>query len=193
MKASVLSISLAALLLIALVPSVLAWEMEKPTITYTFVSEKIDTNYSNGNASVGLGIEIGTYHVNDPKHSYDDYLNLRIVATANTREILTYSFYEDPDYYCWHNLGDQHILPGPYQDDDLIELYLPSIQFQTIRFYGGPRSGEYNLLYVSTNGFVVFGPRAFIAPFWTDLHSDDATKIKAGVVHEGSNDYLCIS
>jgi len=202
-----------------LLPSVLAWEMEKPSTPYCYV-ERQESNESNGNASVGLGVEIGTYHIGDPKYAPYDYLNLRIVATANTREILSYPLYNST--YNWHELSDEFLITGPYPDDGLIELRLDGtsqlpIQFQSIRFYGGPGSGEYNYIYVSTNGFVTFytqtwegdpveywygypysiptreGPNAFIAPLWTDLKPNSGGQIKAGVIYEGAHSALCIS
>ena len=204
------------LLLILLAPAVSAWEFDRPLETFCF-AERQETNKCDGQAAVGLGISIDTYHVGDSSYGGDDWQRLNIVATANTREIIDYSAEEWG--YGWYELGNDKQIPylgANYDDDGLIDLASVNPRlFYFIRFYGGPKSGEYiwtnwDSVFVSTNGFICFdaymengsyvgdwksypynipdyrGPNAFIAPFWTDLRPDLGGKIKADIVTWGT-------
>ena len=200
------------LLLMLLASTVSAWESDRPLAVFCF-AETQETNKCNGEAAVGLGIDIATYHVGDSTYGGDDWQRLNIVATANTREIINYSVAEWG--YGWYELGNDKQIPYPgasYDDDCLIDLASvnPRLTY-SLRFYGGPKSGEYiwtnwASVFVSTNGFICFdcftendsyvgdwksypynipdcrGPDSFIAPFWTDLRPDLGGKIKADIV-----------
>lgn len=155
---------LALVLLAQLVSTVFAWEMERPSATYT-VARREDKNKCNGEASVGLGIDIDTYNVGSGVYPPYDWLRLIIAATANTREIIEYGV-QDADYG-WYELGDDCQIPYPgasYDDDYLIALNYFTGPSYNIRFYGGTKSGEYeniedaffDIAYVSTNGFLCF-------------------------------------
>ena len=140
----------------------LAWELERPPADIT-IDEREDTNKCNGEAAVGLGINVYSYLEKWGRYGYHDTLSFRAAVTANTREIIDYS--ADYAYYEWYELGNDKQIPNPgasYVDDGLINLAdVDPVLTYFVRFYGGPKSGEcvwtnFNPLYVSTNGFICF-------------------------------------
>ncbi|MEM4704135.1 MAG: PPC domain-containing protein [Candidatus Bathyarchaeia archaeon] len=163
------SILLTCVLCALVLESAFAWEAETPPSSYPF-NEREDTNLSNGEAAVGLGVHLGSYSVNDPGYGCN-YQRLFVAATANSREIIEYGVQEVD--YSWYELDDSHKIRevGCYQDDYLYDLiYIGNgthniVPNYKIRFYGGPKSGEYtrnslrgDIAWVSTNGFVCFYP-----------------------------------
>jgi len=57
----------------------------RPSQLTTF-ARWVENNYSDGVTFVALKVAIGTYHVGDPSYKPYDWLNLKIVATANTTQ-----------------------------------------------------------------------------------------------------------
>ncbi|UCE29502.1 MAG: hypothetical protein JSV85_01900 [Candidatus Bathyarchaeota archaeon] len=178
------------------------WEFIRPAETGSYfsipVDEHIHSAETDGKASVGLGLHIGTYFDNDPIESCDG-LYLQMVATGNTRKIIDYTLYTGQDYN-WHDNLENQLFLG---DDDCDE-----INTCKIRFYGGVGDAEYYSLWVSSNGALFFngpctdpnyspasipntdGPNNFIAPFWRDLKPHQGGSITWGyVTHPGVSHY----
>lgn len=94
--------------------------------------ERSESSYSDGKASVGLGVHIQKYYENDPGWpAYgNDYVKLWVVATGNSREILTYDFDYIMNRYDWHDVNQSVDISG----EDGVGL-IP-LEYETIRFYG---------------------------------------------------------
>jgi hypothetical protein len=185
---------LISLLLLSMVSGVLGWDMIRPK-NYTPIDKRIQSSYTDGVASVGLGAHISSYTEDEP--TAGDFLWLNIVATANTRKIIEY--HARSDYYSWHNVTNSVGLTG---DDQVVLLDIPYPM--RARFYGGPGSGEYSAVWVCSNGWIRLydpnasepypyryysnsipdeeEPNAFIAPFWRDLKPNEGGSITYGIV-----------
>lgn len=131
-----LSLILTALLLSSIIPTAFAWEIDRPSTSLSFFKERAENATTNDEASVGLGVQVATYLENDA--DYDDGMNLRISATANTRKGIDYCVFNAQ--YSWVDIGEPDGELELY--DDIEEIHLPL--YETICFYGGPRSGEYS-------------------------------------------------
>lgn len=188
------AICLTGLLLLTIFPAASAqetydWKMARPS-SFVTIDEKTESSYSDGIATVGLGVNVKTYYENDGMFDYNDALGLRIAATANTREIITYDV--TTTSYTWYDVTDPTGIIGDDQGAYISFTY-------PVRFYGGRRSAEYYGANVSSNGFITFdsnptdryygrtipsedGPNTFIAPFWTDLKPNEGGSITWGYV-----------
>jgi hypothetical protein len=169
-------------MVLPMVPTVLAWESERPS-NHVSISQRTENAATDGKASVGLGVNVVGYRENWgdwPSDGDDDIVDLRISTTANTRRIVSY--WVSTDTYSWHDNLPYSISLG---DNEGSWVWMRGIK---ARFYGGPRSGEYTQVWVSRNGFIGFdpnsaptdayysrsipntaGPNTFVAPFWRDL------------------------
>lgn len=195
------------ILVSAAVPSAVAWDMERPS-THTTINmgaaDGLEDSHTDGKATTGLGVNVVGYRENwgmYPSDGDDDIVDLRISTVANTREIIKYLV--QTDSYAWHEPGEltHQLFLG---DNDGQWIFEPGF---VVRFYGGPNSGEYANVWVSSNGFVSFytytepspgpeptdpyypyaianpaQPNAFIAPFWRDLKPDAQSSVKYGIV-----------
>jgi hypothetical protein len=178
------------LLLIPLIPRVFALEYERPD-DYVSIGDRVDTSYTDGQASIGLGVHIDSYYENDPSFNEYDVLSLRISATANTRVGITYEIGDVYSFF-WYDVSTNNYY---LEDGQSVEVILPF----TLRFYGAWGSGEYTGIWhdiiVSGDGWIhlvnpsesignyyQYGhysesipspvkPNSFIAPFWRDLKS----------------------
>lgn len=168
------------------------WQRARPSSTIEEMYEHTQDSQGDGVASVGLGVHIARYDENHPVYDGNDVLWLRLAATANTREIITYSV--STTSYTWYTVTTP---TGITSDDQVRWISFP----YPIRFYGGRRSAEYEGAFVCSNGFVTFdsapnqryygrtipsedGPNSFIAPFWTDLKPNLGGSITWGYVEE---------
>ena len=185
-------------MVVVLTPTAFAWELERPSDDI-LISQRTENSATDGKVSVGLGVDIHKYYEDDPDFPAwgDDYVKLRISATGNTRKIISYDVYDD--YYSWHDKSELLYEIDLY-DDEVVDIYPPF----KVRFYGGPGSAEYDAVWLSSNGFLVFydplgftpdpspyyhgsipsrvGPDNFVAPFWRDLKPNEGGKIKYGTV-----------
>jgi len=188
---------LIALLLLMIPPSRPAfaqetydWQGARPSSTVDVMNDHTDYSQGDDVASVGLGVHIARYDENHPIYDGNDVLWLRLAATANTREIITYGV--STTSYTWYTVNNPTGITGD-NDVKFIPFYYP------IRFYGGRRSAEYEGAYVCSNGFVTFDaprsqpyygrpipsedePNTFVAPFWTDLKPNQGGSITWGYV-----------
>lgn len=188
---------LVILLALTMVPSVWAWEIERPSEHLGFVKQRTDNATTNGESTVGLGVHVFNYEENDEVHG--DAMNLKVSATTNTREGIAYSWWNRS--YSWVDIDIPQLYPqvlmSPEEPYDFREIYIPS----SVRFYGGPRSGEYYFMWVCKNGFLWFDtkfppegepepysydsqsipnaeePNSFIAPLWKELHPELGGKV----------------
>lgn len=185
----------------SLASSVMAWESERPS-AYIIFDDRTENSYTDGAATVGLGVHVTEYFENSPTFDYYDVLGLRITNTASTREIITYGV--STDSYTWYTVTDPTYVTG---DDESRWISFP----YPVRFYGGRRSAEYNGVYVCSNGFITFDsnptnpyysgsipetvePNTFIAPFWRDLDPSSGGSITWGCIPDsGISDLLVIS
>ncbi len=166
------------------------WEIGRPS-DYTGINERVESSYSDGAATVGLGVNISTYYENDAQLGGRDGVGLLIAATANTREIISYAASATP--YTWYTVDEPTYITGDDESKGIPPFLAP------VRFYGGRRSAEYDGVIVCSNGFITFdsisteryygstipsedGPNTFIAPFWTDLKPNEGGSITWGYV-----------
>ena len=164
------------LALTLIIPSVLAFETERPSVNVDYGDARTDSAYSDGVGDVGLGIHIYQYQENHQDRG--DNVEMRVVATANSREILSYG--ASTASYTWYTVSNPTNVAGDN------EVRWVSFAPHKVRFYGGRRSAEYGGAYVSSNGFISFDsdfniphnsrgiphtdtPNSVIAPFWRDL------------------------
>lgn len=192
-----------------------AWNMTRPTKQLippgVTIIRWINNTYKNvqDEAYINFSIMVIKYYENDPgAPAYgNDYVKLRIVATANSRRGVNYHrSIRDPDYRWYEAYENFSQWMGDYDDGyGIIHLINP------VRFYGGPRSAEYNTVYVSVNGFITFKdpdggypyysasipsempPDLFIAPFWRDLDLYQGGSITYDSVLYSGREYLLIS
>ena len=180
-------------------PTVLAdnsWYRTRPVSTVTF-DQRVESAETDGKASVGLGVQIGTYVENDPGLGGKDSLSLKVSATANTRTGITYDVDKTGDGF-WYGAPNPTGITG---DDAGKWLDLPF----TVRFYGGPGSCEYDRVWVCSNGFLSFDsdstsytptsvpnaakPNALVAAFWRNLNPS----VGGSITYESSADYFAVS
>lgn len=167
-----------------------SYELARPSNTVDDINERTESSFGDDVTTVGLGVHIDRYDENHPTYQNNDVLWLRIVATANTREIITYDV--STTSYTWYDVTDPTYITGD-DESKWISFAYP------VRFYGGRRSAEYNGVYVCSNGFITFDsdptdryygetipsediPNTFIAPFWTDLKPNEGGSITWGYV-----------
>jgi hypothetical protein len=182
------------LIVLSLFSSVLAWDSERPRGHVT-INERAENSATDGKASVGVGVHVVGYLENWPEWPSlgCDLVELRIIGTANTRQIISYSV--QSDYYSWHaNLPNTASLG----DDGIFPCFMGGIK---VRFYGGGHSAEYDSVWIGSNGFISFdpnrtftdpyyqysipslsGPNTFVAPFWRDLKPNEGGTITYGDV-----------
>ena len=192
-----------ALLLLSIIPTALAWEIERPSTTLSLVEERTGNATTNGDATVGLGVHVYRYIENDEVDG--DGLWLRISATANTRKGMTYDWRDYSNSYSWIDIDkpelNPEVLMSPGNPESFVQINLAA----RIRFYGGHGSGEYSSLWVSKNGVLCFDnrlnsttpleepgpyyekcipntdePNAFVAPFWRELNPQLGGKVLYG-------------
>jgi len=183
-----LIIPLIVSLLVMMVSPVLALQLERPGGDIRYPSVRDENSFTDGKATVGLGVQVGRYVENwpFPPSNGGDYVELRISAPANTRQIVDYSIWGDS--FCWH---DNLRFTGDIEPD--IGFWINMMDFYgEVRFYGGPGSAEYTSVFVSVWGFLCFdsyssvptnpyyeytipdprGPNTFVAPFWREYVPD---------------------
>jgi hypothetical protein len=188
MKKSWVSLLLIALLLLMSVRVVVAqeeeptWEMERPSYEVN-INQRTENSYSDGEASVGLGVHVAGYQEDYPGTYYDgdDGVELRIAATANTREAINYEFdISDNPFDPWFSPPFGDVLNLGDNEGAWVNLPIG----RSVAFYSGPGS-LYTKVWVCSNGFLSFDsnststsadpragpdlPNAFIAPYWSDL------------------------
>lgn len=164
-----------------------SWSKARPSSDITY-DETIGNAYTDGIASVGMGVTIGKYSENDPGYNYNDHLSLRISVSANTRKEIYYDLWE-PWSYNWYEVSELTTITG---DDAGVWLDLPF----TVLYYGV----EYNKVWVCSNGFLSFDlestkytpdpipntnqPNSIIAPFWRDLNPAAGGSITYGYISQ---------
>jgi hypothetical protein len=200
MKEKTLAIIIITLISLPLINhSVSALTLEKPATTFV-IEQRRDNATTNNEATVGVGVHIWEYEENNPNRG--DNVELRIVGSANSRQILSYWVHEDA--YNWHEqLYEPHELY--LGDSEVCKINLEYL----VRFYGGPGSGEYDAIWVCSNGWIsfydanqsqplpssiIFIPykyqaNAVVAPFSRDLKPNWGGSIICGYVFHPS-DYL---
>jgi len=180
------------LALMLIVPSALAFETERPSGFVDYGTTREDKAYSDGVGSVGLGVHVKYYRENDQERG--DYVEFRAIATANTRQVLTYGI--STASYSWHTVSNPTYVTG---DNEVRWVSFGQYPDRLVRFYGGRGSAEYGGAFVSSNGFISFdwesaerynpvaipyggAPNTFIAPFWRDLDPSAGGSITWGYV-----------
>ena len=184
-----------------------AWEIERPGDDFN-IKERTENAYSNGEASVGLGVGIDDYDEGASEYG-GDYVALNVSMTANSRKGITYNcdseslwwISEDELWYRSDRVGAG--------DDVVIPADISQYKDFAFRFYGGFLSAEYQEVYISTNGFISFHsstqpspspanipasaePNAIIAAVWTDLNIDSSASIITGLWTISSRWYFVI-
>jgi len=193
-----------------------AWEIERPGAFYP-LQERTESLYTNGQASVGLGVSIGPYILGLPEYNGSDFVDLNITMTANSRIGITYNYIWQTYNYWWISENDlwcNSSNPGA-GDDAVVPVDIPqnpqNLGYFSFRFYGGYGSAEYKKVYISTNGFVGFQsdttpapnpvasgfpnqalPNDLIAAVWTDLNIDASASIITGLYIEYGRQYFVI-
>jgi len=184
--------------------SVWAWGIERPYRDID-IKDRVDNSYTNGEASVGIGVGIDDYDEDDAY--FGDVMTLNVSVTANSRRGITYNYYSLGGLLWW----DVYDLTGISGDDEGSWVDIPQDPYTfEFRFYGGWASAEYKRVWVCTNGFISFDrsnstspypsslpsysePNALIAALWADLIVDAAANITTGIVTYLSNFYFVIS
>lgn len=163
------------------------WIGERPAGDVPDWDERTESQHTDGEVSVGLGVSIDSFEHNS---GADDELWFTAAMTASSRVGIEYDWYSVDSTNGW--LGYHYTLTN-LQDDEIRCVFLPWWGSTTgFRFYGGPGTvgeigrGEYQKVCISTNGFLILDPEAgpsptptaipntaqpnaIIAPFWTDL------------------------
>jgi len=187
---------LLTILLLLMITSAWAWEIERPGGDIP-IRERTESAYTNGEASVGLGVVVNNYYEQHPDYN-TDYVHLNISMTANSRKGITYNFGQESLWWVsedelWYR--SDRVGAG---DDVVIPIDTSQYEDFIFRFYGGFLSAEYQKVYVSTNGFIGFHsstqpsptpsnipssaePNAIIAGVWTDLNIDSSASIITGL------------
>jgi len=194
-----MSIALLFILALQMVSMVYAWEVERPAHDID-IKERTENAYTNGEASVGIGVAIDDYDEGAGKYGGDDSVELNVTMTANSRMGITYDWYwgdlwwiSESELYYRNDMvgaGDDIIVPIDVPQP-------PDVYYFAFRFYGGYCSAEYQRIYISTNGFISFdnrsgpsptpsdipstaAPNALIAAVWSDLNVDSSSSITTG-------------
>ena len=150
-----------------------------------------------------MGVHIIEYEENEPGYPYwgNDGFGMYIVATANSRKILDYGAANAN--YDWHEDLSYTLYLGDNQGD-----WINIDGFKT-RFYGGVGSGEYEYIWVSSNGVIFFNysctdpyylscipsplaPHSFAAPFWRDLKPNQGGSITYGTAYHQPAQSNCL-
>jgi len=192
-------------LLLSLLRSVLAWEIERP-LGYVTISKRTENCTTDGMTSVGLGMSINAYFENCPDWGGDDVLSLNVTMNSNTRAGITY----DVDYNAPYRWCETAFNTGIVGDDAgaWINMTDPATSVKVpVCFYGGPKSAIYEMLWVCTNGFISFEhnstspssqympdseePNGVVAALWRDLLVDSESSITYGFYN--GFDYFVIS
>jgi len=173
-----------------------SWSKPRPS-NDTDYFETIGNAYTNGIASVGMGVQIWDY--NERAAGYLDELNLRVSVSANTRVGIGYNI--NPCSYAWFSVSNSTNIT---LDNSGVWLDLP---FEVALFHGV----YYNRVWVCDNGFLSFDsnstsntpqaipntdkPNSLIAPFWRDLDPDPSKggSITYGTIGSPGDDSFVIS
>lgn len=173
------------------IPDAFTFECERPH-EHIIMKEITHNASTNGKAEVGLGVDIAGYLENYPSPYGDlDQLTLLIAATANTRMIVEYRWFDHTNHYSWVE-DNQLPLYCEICGDDVVRILMneTGAEFRGVRFYGGVGSAEYNEIWVCGNGWLSFvdslhpsqplpyylnefsipnidGLNNFVAPFWS--------------------------
>jgi hypothetical protein len=120
------------LLLLPMIPTAFAWEMERPKSTVS-IPERVDncTISADGMAAAGLGVNIHRYDENHSGYGGNDVIWLNISMTGNARAGITYGI--DYNYpFLWFNVTDPTNIIG---DDVGGWIELPTSVY-SILFFG---------------------------------------------------------
>jgi len=187
------------ILLLQPISAALAWELERPAdVTSSWsIDQRAENSYTNGEASVMLGVDISRYHVNfGAPYGNDDVLSMNISAPANSRKGIEYD--QTVSSLVWRqevDLNPRNVRVGVGDDWGSYVDFPPGFIF---RFFGGFDSGEYSRAWVCSNGFISFdisestsnspsdipspsSPNAMIAGVWADLSVDSSASIVTGL------------
>jgi hypothetical protein len=112
------------------------WEMERPSYTIEGIDERVENTNVNGEAAVGIGVDIYTYRENasDSPFSGRDSITLRVVGTANTRKGIDYTSEWHESLRLPYGPIFEHTLS--LGDDEGVWLNFPYSGL--IAFYSGP-------------------------------------------------------
>jgi len=188
-----------------------AWQIERPSGSID-IEERVENAYTDGNASVGIGVAIDDYRERVSEYGSADVIALNVSMTANSRMGIQYSMdWQDllwiSENELWYrndmvNVGDDEIFWVSFPYESTYPFYF--------RFYGGLGSAEYKGVWICTNGFIVFDnnsisaspnpcdipysgkPNAMIAALWTDLVIDSQAAIITGQYVVFSHYYFVI-
>lgn len=158
-----------------------SWSKSRPS-SDTVYDETIGNAYTDGKASVGMGVHIIEYDESMVPDD-NDYLRFRVSVSANTRESIQYSYVYTP--YLWQDVSEQTNITD---DDQSTLLDLPFY----VLYYGI----AYNQCWVCSNGFLSFDnnstspvpqnipnpdmPNSTVAVFWRDLNPSKGGSITYG-------------
>ena len=172
-------------LLVFPVSAASSWSKPRPS-SNTDYYDTIGNAFTNGIASVGMGVHIFHYHETGAPDD-NDYLRFRVSVSANTRKGVYYDVQQWS--YNWYEVSDPTGITG---DDAGVNLTLPF----TVLYYGV----EYNYVWVSSNGFLSFDcpstsptpesipntnkPNSTVAVFWRDLNPAAGGSITYGYIFQ---------
>jgi len=201
------AILLLTLLALTIVPSVLAWTIERPSYDIR-VGERVGTANSDGKASVGLGISIDEYDEGHGDYGGHDYINMNVSMTANSRKGIMYRCAWESLWWINENELAYKIVRNAVGDEWGDWVDIP--EFYAFRFYGGPGSAQYTKAWITSNGFICFDPNnlttpnpssfpsttkpnAVIAAVWSDLDVDSDSSIITGLYEFVSRKYFVVT
>jgi hypothetical protein len=188
MKKKLITLISAFLILFSMFPSVMAFEMERPSDHITVTEERVENLRADEEAAVGIGVQVAEYLEKGEIFEGNDGVFLRVAATANTRKGIRYNHLTYDYLWDWINAPNPTGITGD-NAGKMFDLPFP------VRFYGGPgaqgESFTYTRVWVCSNGFLCFDnsnstsvspllgnptkPNAVIAVYWTDLNPTGGT------------------
>jgi hypothetical protein len=192
------------ILLSPFVHTALALQIERPGMI-TEIKKSIGNGYTDGNATVSLGVFIDNYEHSNSYYGGNSCIGMNVSFLSNTRMGIRYTYEVVDCLYDW--MMESYSLPaGPGEilqeftncGDDWGAWVYPGGGFR-FQFYGGKYKNVYyeymdSHVWICTNGFIAFDlsnstvaksysipnpnpPNAVIAALWRDLVIDSESKI----------------
>lgn len=204
----IVAMILLVLLVLHIVPSVWAWQIERPSY-FIYINETVRTASTDGKASVGIGVATHYYQECDTQYEGNpDRIHMNMSMTANSRKGIMYRCAGESLWWINENELAYKTVRNAIGDEWGDWVDIP--EFYAFRFYGGPGSAQYTKAWITSNGFICFDPNnlttpnpssfpsttkpnAVIAAVWSDLDVDSESSIITGLYEFVSRKYFVVT